>query len=115
MSPQELNALHILHVFSAIGLVASVFYACAAAPETRKRLLMWSGVVTLLVLLTGARMWQSIYHFQGGWVWVKIFCWLGLSALGGIAYRKREKAGTWIFVSLVLTVTALAMVYVRPF
>lgn len=115
MNPQELNALRILHVFSAISLIASVFYACAAAPETRKRLLMWSGIVSLLVALTGIRMWQGMYQFQGVRPVVKIVCWLGLSALGGFAYRKREKAGQWILLALAFTAIALVMVYVRPF
>jgi hypothetical protein len=115
MNPQELNSLHILHVLSAMGLLGTTFYACAGAPETRKKVLMWSGIASLLVVLTGIRLWQGLYHFSGGWAWVKLVCWLGLSALGGIAYRRREKAGTWIILALALTAIALAMVYVRPF
>lgn len=115
MNPNELNALRILHVFSAIGLVASVFYACAAAPETRKRLMMWSGIVSLIVALTGIRIWQGAYQFQGAWPVVKIVCWLGLSAFAGIAYRRREKAGLWMMLSLVFALIALVMVYLRPF
>jgi hypothetical protein len=115
MNPSEYNALHILHVFGAIGLVASVFYACAAAPETRGRLLKWSGCVALIVLLTGGRMWQKIYHLQDVWIWVKLFCWVGISALAGFAYRKREKAGLWIALSLAFAAIALVMVYAKPF
>jgi hypothetical protein len=115
MSIQENNALHILHVFGAIGLVASVFFACAGAPETRKKLLRWSGVANLLLVLTGVRMWQGLYQFQGGWVWVKLFCWLALSAFAGIAYRRREKAQLWVVLSLTAALIALVMVYTRPF
>jgi hypothetical protein len=115
MNLQELNTLHILHVFSAIALVGTTFYACAGAPETRKKLLMWSGIASLLVFLTGIRLWQGVFHFAGGWAYVKLVCWLGLSAFGGLAYRRREKAGLWIILTLVLTATALAMVYVKPF
>ncbi|MSU69396.1 MAG: hypothetical protein EXS39_01170 [Opitutaceae bacterium] len=115
MNPQELNALHILHVFAAIGLAGTMFYACAGAPETRKKLLIWSGSASLLSLLTGLRLWQGVYHFGGGWAVVKLLCWLGLSSLGGVAYRQRQKASLWITVTLVLTAVALAMVYVRPF
>lgn len=115
MNPPELNALHILHVLGAIGLVGATFYACAGAPETRKKTLMWGGIASLLVVLTGVRMWQGLYHFTGGWAVVKIFCWLGLSAFTGIAYRRREKAGLWIVLSITLAATALAMVYVKPF
>jgi uncharacterized membrane protein len=92
------------------------FYAFAAPPETRKRVLLWTGGASLVMLLTGLRMWQGIYGFApAGWLMVKIGCWLGLSALAGIAYRKREQAGKLAWVALVLAVTAVAMVYVKPF
>lgn len=115
MSIQESNALHLLHVLSAIAAVGTIFYACAGAPETRKKTLMWSGIAGLLLLLTGIRMWQAMYQFQGTWAVVKIVCWLGLAALTGIAYRKRENASLWIRLALGLTALALAMVYVQPF
>jgi hypothetical protein len=115
MNPSELNALHIIHVLAAIIMVAATFYACAGAPETRKKVLMWGGIATLLVLLTGIRMWQGVYAFKGGWAIVKLVCWLGLSAFTGLAYRRREQAGLWIRLTVLLAATAVAMVYVRPF
>jgi hypothetical protein len=115
MNPSELNALHIIHVAAVLVLVAATFYACAGAPETRKKVLMWSGIASLLLLLTGIRMWQGIYGFSGKWAIVKVVCWLGLSAFGGLAYRRREQAALWIVLSLVLSIAALVMVYVKPF
>jgi len=115
MNSAELNTLHIVHVFSVISLVATTFYACAGAPETREKLLKWSGIASLLVLLTGFRMWQGAFHFAGGWAIVKIVCWLGLSAIAGLAYKKREKAGRWMGLALVLAATAVTMVYLKPF
>jgi hypothetical protein len=115
MNPHELSTLHIVHILSAIGAVGTIFYACAAAPETRKKVLMWSGITGLLLLLTGIRMWQGAYGFEGAWAVVKLVCWLGLSAFTGLAYRKREKAGLWIKLTVTLTALALVMVYVRPF
>src|SRR5579859_491042 len=80
MNPQELNTLHILHVLSVLGLTGATFYAFAGAPASRKRVMMWSGIASLLVLLTGLRMWQQLYHFHAGWwLMVKFVCWLGLS------------------------------------
>src|SRR5580692_10464508 len=102
MNPQELNMLHIMHVLAVLGLTGATFYAFAGAPESRKRVLMWSGLTSLLVLLTGVRMWQAEYHFHGGWVMVKLVCWLGLSAISGIAYRQRGAAGLLMFITLVL-------------
>ncbi len=115
MNPQEYNALHILHVLGAIGMVAATFYAFAAAPETRKRTLMWSGIATLLVLLTGIRMWQALYQFSGGWAWVKVASWLVLAATTGSAYRKRCCAPKLAWISMGAAAIALVMVYVRPF
>ena len=115
MTFQELNALHILHVLSALGLVGTIFYACAGAPERRKKLLMWSGIASALVFLTGFRMWQGVFHFAGGWAIVKLVCWLGLSGLAGIAYRRQAKTGLWITLALVLAAIALVMVYLKPF
>lgn len=116
MNPAESNALHVVHVAAVIVLIAFTFFGFAGAAETRKRVLAITGVASLLVLLTGIRMWQGQYGFAGlGWVFVKLFCWLGLSALTGLAYRKRDQVNTLMVVSLVLTITALVMVYVRPF
>lgn len=115
MNPHEYNSLHILHVLAAIVSIGTIFYACAGAHETRKKTLMWSGIAGLLLLLTGIRMWQGLYGFAGGWAIVKLVCWLGLSAFTGLAYRKREKASCWLILTIVLTVVALVMVYIRPF
>lgn len=115
MNPVENNALHVLHVLSAIILVGTTFYAFAAAPEARKRALMWSGIASVLALLTGIRMWQALYNFSGGWVIVKLVCWLGLSALTGIAFRRRGAAGALGVITVALAGVALYMVYFRPF
>ena len=116
MNPSELNALHIIHVASVLVLVAYTFFAFAGPAETKKRVMMITGIATLLVLLTGIRMWQGLFAFHAfGWVIVKLVCWLGLSALTGMAYRKREQANTLMIVGLVLAVVALVMVYAKPF
>jgi hypothetical protein len=117
ISSGELNSLHILHVFGVLVLLGTVFYACAGAPETRKKLLMWSGIASLVVLLTGGRLWMVLKPTfqQQGWLVVKLVCWLGLSAFGGFAYRWRDRACLWLSLSLILTLVALVMVFVRPF
>jgi hypothetical protein len=115
MSPPEINSLHVLHVASAIFLVGWTFYAFAAPRETRGKVLAYSGIASLIVLLTGLRLWQGIYAFHGGWVIVKIVCWLGLSAIAGMAYRRRERVPLFVWVTVVLATTAVAMVYLKPF
>jgi hypothetical protein len=78
--------------------------------------MMWTGGASLVMLLTGLRMWQGIYGFApAGWLVVKIACWLGLSALAGIAYRKRSLVGGFAWLAIALVVIALVMVYVKPF
>jgi len=115
MNPAEYNVLHILHVLSVFLMGATVFYATVAAPETRKKALMWSGIASLVAILTGLRMWQAIYHFSGGWAVVKILCWLGLSAFVGLAYKRRAQARLWIGLTILLFAIALVMVYTRSF
>jgi len=116
MNPSESIILHVLHVSAALVLVGWTFYALAAALETRKRALIWTGTASLVLLVTGLRLWQTLYGFApAGWVFVKMACWLGLAALAGIAYRKRERAGALVWIALILAVTAVTMVYWRPF
>lgn len=116
MSPPELNALHIVHVASVLVLIAYTFYGFAAAPETKKYVMSIIGTAALLVLLTGLRMWQGLYGFAPlGWIMVKLVCWLGLAALSGLAYRRRERRALLMGIGLVLAVLAVAMVYAKPF
>lgn len=115
MNPHEYTALHILHVLSSLILVGFTFYAFAAPAAARKPVMIWTGVANLLILLTGIRMWQGIYSFSGGWAVVKILAWLGVAAMAGLAFRKREKAGTFVWVTLVLSAVAVVMVYAKPF
>lgn len=114
MSFSEYAALHVLHVLALLGLIGAVFYACVAAPETRKRALLWGGIASVMVAATGGRMSHTIYHGMPGWVWVKLACWLGLAALVWLAYRRREKSKVWMTTSLVVAGLARAMVYLIP-
>jgi cytochrome b subunit of formate dehydrogenase len=111
----ELIALHVLHVAAALVLVGYTFYAFAAGPETRKAVLIVTGVAALVMLATGVRMWQNYRFVLVGWLVVKLVCWLGLSALAGIGYRRREKAGLLACFAIIFAVTAVVMVYLKPF
>lgn len=116
MNPTENNVLHLFHVVGLLILAGYTFFAFAGPPETRKRVMMITGIATLLVLLTGIRMWQGLYGFGAfGWIIVKLVCWLGFSALAGMAYRKREKANVLMVIGLLLLVVAVSMVYLKPF
>jgi len=105
----------ILHLASIIVLLGYTFYAFAAPAETRKRVLMITGIAALLVLFSGWGMRERLHLGFPGWIIVKIVCWLGLSSIAGIAYRKRAMADLFMIIAFVLAITAVAMVYVRPF
>jgi uncharacterized membrane protein SirB2 len=107
---------HILHLLSLIVLTAHTFMAFANPdPANRKRTMMITGIATLLLFISGFGMLTVLkISFLTGWVLVKFVCWLGLSALAGVAYRKAHLRGVLSLVALVLITVALTMVYLRP-
>jgi ABC-type transport system involved in cytochrome c biogenesis permease subunit len=116
MGPNEINALHIVHVAAVLVLIAYTFYAFAAPPETRKRVLAVTGAAFLVLLLTGVRLWQGLYGFAPlGWIVVKLVCAVGITGLVGLAYRRRSQAGLLMAVVLGLAILAIAMVFTKPF
>ncbi len=106
----------ILHVFSLLALFGGTFYAISAPAETRKKTLALTGVASLLMLIAGVGLMHKLGYAWTGWVFVKIVCWLGLSALAGIAYRRRS-VGPCVYkgIALGLGLVALVMVYAKPF
>jgi hypothetical protein len=110
-----LNTYLVLHLSSIFVLLGYTFYAFAAPAETRRRVLMITGVAALLVLLSGGAMLAKLHLGFPGWAIVKSVCWLGLAATSGIAYRRRAMADLFMVIAFVLAITAVAMVYVRPF
>jgi hypothetical protein len=111
----KLTTYHVLHLSSIIVLLAYTFYAFAAPAETRKRVVMITGVAALLTFISGFAMLGKLHLGFPGWVAVKLVCWLGLSVMVSFAYRRRAQADAFMLVSLVLAITAVAMVFVRPF
>lgn len=105
----------ILHVTSVVVLLAFTFYAFAAPPETRKRVMMITGIASLLALVGGFGLQAKLGVGWPGWLIVKIVCWLALSGLAGIGYRKRGAVGALSVVVLGLALVAVTMVYTRPF
>ena len=112
MSP---TTYHIIHISSLLVLFGYTFYAFAAPAETKKRVMMITGIASLLALIGGFGLLAKLQLGFPGWIVVKLVCWLGLSAFAGMGYRKREKAGLFMLIAVVLAITAVAMVYVRPF
>jgi len=50
-----------------------------------------------------------------GWATVKLVCLIGLGAMGSFAYRRRAQADVYMLLTFALAITAVVMVYVRPF
>jgi len=111
----DITTYHILHVSSIVVLLAYSFYAFAAPVETRRRVLTITGIAALLVLVTGFGLLHKLGLGMPGWAIVKLVCWLGLSAVAGIAYRRRRQADLFMVLSLVLAIAAISMAYLKPF
>ena len=108
---------HILHVFSLLVLTAHTYMAFAnPAAENRRLTLIVTGIASLLVLASGFGMVAKLHGGHlAGWMIVKLVCWLGYSALAGLAYRKAHLRGVFSLVGLTLLLVALVMVYLKPF
>lgn len=114
---ERLPYYQLLHILSLIVLTAHSFMAFAnPAPENRKRTMMITGIAALLMLGSGFGMLAlSKIPFATGWVIVKLFCLVGLSALAGIAYRRPHLRGTLSMTALVLIAAAVVMALFKPF
>lgn len=111
MSP---TVYYIVHVFSLLVLTGYTFYAFAAPAEARKKVLMITGIASLLALVGGFGLLAKLHGNQfAPWVIAKLVCWLGLSALAGMGFRKRDKAATFMAVGLALVFVAVVAVYTR--
>lgn len=115
---ERLPYYQLLHLLSLIVLTAHTFMAFAnPAPENRRRTMMITGVASLLLFISGFGMLTvlKIPFASTAWIWVKVACWLGLSAMAGFAYRRAHLRGTLSLITLVLIAVAVTMVYFRPF
>jgi hypothetical protein len=112
MSP---TIYYILHVTAVVALTGYTFYAFAAAADTRKRVMMITGIASVLALVGGFGLQAKLNYGFPGWLIVKIICWLGLSALAGFGYRRRGAAGMLAGVALLFAFVAIVMVYTKPF
>jgi hypothetical protein len=105
----------ILHVISVLVLTGYTFYAFAAPPESKKKVMIITGVASLLALVGGFGLQAKLQLGWPGWFVVKMLCWLGLSALAGMGYRRRADAGMLASAAVVLVVVAVVVVYLKPF
>jgi hypothetical protein len=109
------TTLLVIHLSSIFVLLGYTFYAFAAPAETRKRVLMITGTAALVVIMTGGAMLGKMHLGFPGWAIVKLVCAVGLGCMVSFAYRRRAQADAFMMVTFVLAITAVVMVYVRPF
>ncbi len=113
MPPTVYQVIHLVSLFVLFGYT---FYAFAAPAEIRKKVLMFTGIASLLVLISGFGMISKLYNNQfAAWMIVKLVAWLGLSALAGLGFRRRGSVGIFAVVAIALTLAAVLAVYVKPF
>lgn len=105
----------ILHIVSLLILFGYTFYAFSAPAETRKRVMLITGIASLVALVAGFGLQAKLVGSFPGWLIVKIVCWLGLSAIAGLAYRRRGAARPLAAIAITLAIVAVIMVYRRPF
>lgn len=104
-----------LHVSSVLLLAGGTFYAFAAPAESRKRMLMLTGIASLLALVGGFGVLQKTYNGEFYfWVIVKIVAWVGLSMLAGLAIRHRQQKLLWVLLASFFSVLAVAMAVFKP-
>ena len=75
---------------------------------------MWSGLFSLFVVISGFAELGIMGAGLPGWAIVKLLCWLVLSVVAGIAFRKPNQIKAWLVVSLVAIFVALWMVTFKP-
>ncbi len=110
----------ILHVASILFLTGATFAVFGGASDARRKLiLMAGGVFSLLALVGGfglAAKKLGMANPAGwpAWLWVKVLCWLWLSAIAGIAYRRRAQTPRWIALTAFALLVALVMAFLKP-
>lgn len=106
---------YLLHIFALFVLTAHTFMAFGNPdPANRKQTMIITGIASLLALVGGFGLMAKLHptEYTAGWVLVKLVCWLGLTALAGIVYRRPHLRGKLAAVALGLILVALFMVYI---
>ena len=107
---------HILHIFCLFFLVAITF-AAILNPEdnSRKKTLMLSGIASLIIFVSGFGLVAKAGTGFPFWLIVKMICWLAISSIAGIAYKKKELSQFLKTSLFVLVGLAIIMVSLKPF
>ena len=106
---------YVLHVVAGFLLFAWTFQAFAAPdPEKKVRIAMLTGIASLIMVVAGFGLQAKLKTGFPVWLLVKVFCWLVLSALSGMAFRQPQRAKAFSLLAILVTATAVLMVYLKP-
>ena len=110
-----LQVYQLMHVASGFLLVALTFQAFAAPDEARRRATMIAtGVLALLMLTGGFGLLARMQYDWAPWIFIKIGCWLVVSAMAGLAFRRPHLAKQLTLVTTAVVLLAVWTVYVKP-
>ena len=108
------NTLHIVHLLFLFLLVGTTFAAFAApVQEKRRKILMLSGIYSLVVLISGIGLLGALKVGFPGWIHAKLVCWFILSALAGLAFRMPNKTKLLSLIAVLVVLVAIVMVEFR--
>ena len=116
MSAEVYRVMHVLSLLLLTGFAFSSF--AAPTPQRKKSLAMITGILSLLVLVGGFGLKAKLPELREGWPgWliVKLVCWLGVSALAGMVFKRPQMAKMYQWITIALIAAAVYMVYQRPF
>ena len=83
--------------------------------ENKKSAMKWSGISSLVALLAGFGLIAKIKVGFPLWILVKLVCWLLLTGLVAVAYKKPENKKQILFLVIFLFSLAVTMVSLKPF
>lgn len=107
---------HLLHMITAFLFVATTFAAIANPdPARRKCAMRNSGILALLVLVTGFGLLGMMKLGMPLWAIIKTVCWLLLSIITALVFRKPERAKVLGMLATIVVIAALTMVALKPF
>ena len=107
---------HLLHLASVILLSGVTFAAFAdPQPDKRRSYLMMSGILGLLVFLSGFGEMGMREMGIPGWAIVKVVCWLVLTGLTGMAFRMTAQIPMLRIVAVAVIAIAVWAVTYKPF
>lgn len=106
------NFYSILHVFSLLLLSGFTFSAFAApTPERRRKSAILTGSLSLLVLVGGFGLLARLGIGWEPWVIIKLVCWLGISAMAGMAFKRAHLVGNLRWLTIAFLAVAVLMIY----